>query len=130
MFWLFFAAGDGIVLENLAQKFMGEVQVPEARCFYGFQIAIENIHSETYSVLIDTLIKDPDERTRLFHAIETIPSVKKKAEWAIKWINDNNSFAERLVAFAAVEGIFFFWVFLFDILVEEKRIDAWFNVFE
>jgi len=103
----FFAASDGIVLENLAQKFMGEVQVPEARCFYGFQIAIENIHSETYSVLIDTLIKDPEERTRLFHAIETIPSVKKKAEWAIKWINDNNSFAERLVAFAAVEGIFF-----------------------
>jgi len=103
----FFAASDGIVLENLAQKFMGEVQVPEARCFYGFQIAIENIHSETYSMLIDTLIKDPDERKRLFNAIETIPSVKKKADWAIKWINDNNTFAERLVAFAAVEGIFF-----------------------
>jgi len=103
----FFAASDGIVLENLAQKFMGEVQVPEARCFYGFQIAIENIHSETYSMLLDTLIKDNDEKKRLFNAVETIPSVKKKAEWAMRWINDENSFAERLVAFAAVEGIFF-----------------------
>jgi len=103
----FFAASDGIVLENLAQKFMGEVQVPEVRCFYGFQIAIENIHSETYSMLLDTLIKDNDEKKRLFNAVETIPSVKKKAEWAMRWINDENSFAERLVAFAAVEGIFF-----------------------
>lgn len=103
----FFAASDGIVLENLAQKFMGEVQLPEARCFYGFQIAIENIHSETYSLLIDTYIKDPLEKQRLFRAIETIPCVKKKAEWAMHWINSSDSFAERLVAFAAVEGIFF-----------------------
>jgi ribonucleoside-diphosphate reductase beta chain len=103
----FFAASDGIVNENLAQRFMSEVQIPEARCFYGFQIAIENIHSETYSLLIDTYIKNPAERERLFRAIETIPCVKKKAEWALRWINNSDSFAERLVAFAAVEGIFF-----------------------
>jgi len=103
----FFAASDGIVNENLATKFMHEVQVPEARCFYGFQIAIENIHSETYSLLIDTYVKDVEEKDRLFRAIETVPCVQKKAEWAMKWINDNNSFAERLIAFAAVEGIFF-----------------------
>lgn len=102
----FFAASDGIVNENLAVNFMSEVQIPEARCFYGFQIAMENIHSETYSLLIDTYIKNQDEKTRLFNAIETIPAVKKKAEWALKWI-ENGSFAERLVAFAAVEGIFF-----------------------
>ena len=102
----FFAASDGIVNENLAVNFMKEVQLPEARCFYGFQIMIENIHSETYSLLIDTYIKDPVEKARLFNAIETVPCVQKKAQWALKWIN-NGSFAERLVAFAAVEGIFF-----------------------
>jgi len=98
---------DGIVLENLAQRFLGEVQVPEARCFYGFQIAMENIHSETYSLLIDTYIKDQAEKTHLFHAIETVPSIQKKAKWAMRWINESASFAERIVAFAAIEGIFF-----------------------
>lgn len=102
----FFAASDGIVNENLAVNFMREVQYPEARCFYGFQIMIENIHSETYSLLIDTYIKDPSEKMRLFHAIETVACVKKKADWALRWIKKGN-FAERLVAFAAVEGIFF-----------------------
>src|SRR5690349_6293116 len=102
----FFAASDGIVNENLAVNFMSEVQLPEARCFYGFQIMMENIHSETYALLIDTYIKDPIEKDRLFHAIDTVPAVKKKAEWALRWI-ENGSFAERLVAFAAVEGIFF-----------------------
>lgn len=103
----FFAASDGIVNENLAERFYREVQIPEARCFYGFQIAIENIHSEMYSLLIDTYIQDSTEKTRLFNAIDTVPVVKKKAEWAMKWINDHNSFAERLVAFACVEGILF-----------------------
>ncbi len=102
----FFAASDGIVNENLAVNFMSEVQLPEARCFYGFQIMMENIHSETYALLIDTYIKNPEEKDRLFHAIDTVPAVKRKAEWALRWI-DNGSFAERLVAFAAVEGIFF-----------------------
>jgi len=102
----FFAASDGIVNENLAINFMNEVQLPEARFFYGFQIMMENIHSETYALLIDTYIRDPKEKDRLFHAIETVPAVQKKAEWALRWI-DNGSFAERLVAFAAVEGIFF-----------------------
>ena len=102
----FFAASDGIVNENLAVNFMSEVQLPEARCFYGFQIMMENIHSETYALLIDTYIKNAEEKYKLFHAIDTIPAVKKKAEWALRWI-DNGSFAERLVAFAAVEGIFF-----------------------
>jgi ribonucleoside-diphosphate reductase beta chain len=102
----FFAASDGIVNENLAVNFMSEVQVPEARCFYGFQIMMENIHSETYALLIDTYIKDTVEKDRLFHAIDTVPAVKKKAEWALRWI-ENGTFAERLVAFAAVEGIFF-----------------------
>jgi len=103
----FFAASDGIVLENLAQKFCTEVQVPEARCFYGFQIAMENIHSETYSLLIDTYIKDKHEKDFLFKAIDNIDVVNKKATWALNWINNSNSFAERLLAFAAVEGIFF-----------------------
>ena len=104
----FFAASDGIVNENLAQNFSSEVQCAEARCFYGFQIAIENIHSEVYSLLIDTYIKDTSEKARLFNAIETVPCVMKKATWALKWLNrDIASFAERLVAFAAVEGIFF-----------------------
>ncbi|WP_298734143.1 ribonucleoside-diphosphate reductase small subunit [uncultured Chitinophaga sp.] len=102
----FFAASDGIVNENLAVNFMSEVQIPEARCFYGFQIMMENIHSETYALLIDTYVKDPVEKDRLFHAIDTVPAVKKKAEWALRWI-DNGNFAQRLVAFAAVEGIFF-----------------------
>ncbi len=103
----FFAASDGIVNENLAERFLAEVQVPEARCFYGFQIAIENIHSETYSLLIDTYIKDAVEKDRLFHALDTVECVQKKANWALNWIGDDTSFAERLVAFAAVEGIFF-----------------------
>lgn len=103
----FFAASDGIVNENLALRFSSEVQVPEARCFYGFQIAIENIHSETYSLLIDTYIKNAAEKDHLFNAMETVPCVKKKAEWALRWISSDRSFAERLVAFAAVEGIFF-----------------------
>ncbi len=102
----FFAASDGIVNENLAINFIREVQIPEARCFYGFQIMMENIHSETYSLLIDTYIKDNVEKQRLFQAMETVACVKKKAEWALQWIK-RGSFAERLVAFAAVEGIFF-----------------------
>ena len=102
----FFAASDGIVNENLAVNFMSEVQLPEARCFYGFQIMMENIHSETYALLIDTYIKDAAQKHKLFHAIDTMPAVKKKAEWALRWIEKGN-FAQRLVAFAAVEGIFF-----------------------
>ena len=102
----FFAASDGIVNENLAVNFMSEVQLPEARCFYGFQIMMENIHSETYALLIDAYIKNPQEKYKLFHAIDTVPAVKRKAEWALRWIKNGN-FAERLVAFAAVEGIFF-----------------------
>ncbi|TVY64223.1 Ribonucleoside-diphosphate reductase small chain [Lachnellula suecica] len=121
----FFAASDGIVNENLLERFSGEVQIPEARCFYGFQIAMENIHSETYSLLIDTYIKEQAQKTYLFNAIDTsefirvihkstifnaslVPCIKKKAEWAVRWIQDKNStFAQRLVAFAAIEGIFF-----------------------
>ena len=102
----FFAASDGIVNENLAENFVSEVQYTEAKFFYGFQIMMENIHSETYSLLIDSYIKDKEEQNKLINAIETVPAVKKKAEWALKWI-DSDSFAERLVAFAAVEGIFF-----------------------
>ncbi|HTN19835.1 MAG TPA: ribonucleoside-diphosphate reductase small subunit [Pelobium sp.] len=102
----FFAASDGIVNENLAINFMSEVQVPEARCFYGFQIMMENIHSETYALLIDTYIKNPKEKNHLLHAIDTVPCVTRKANWALKWI-ENGTFAQRLVAFAAVEGIFF-----------------------
>lgn len=103
----FFAASDGIVLENLIERFCCDVQLPEARCFYAFQAAMENVHSETYSLLLDTYIRDGDEKTRLFRAIENIPCVKRKAVWAIRWIGSGSSFAERLVAFAAVEGIFF-----------------------
>ena len=102
----FFAASDGIVNENLAENFVSEVQYTEAKFFYGFQIMMENIHSETYSLLIDTYIKDPREKDYLFNAIETMDCVKKKADWALRWI-DNGSFQERLIAFAAVEGIFF-----------------------
>ncbi|RKO90331.1 ferritin-like superfamily [Blyttiomyces helicus] len=104
----FFAASDGIVNENLVERFSQDVQIPEARCFYGFQIMIENIHSEMYSLLIDTYIRDSAEREYLFDALETIPCIRKKADWALKWISDKESrYAERLVAFAAVEGIFF-----------------------
>ena len=108
MILAFFAASDGIVLENLAQRFMSDVQVSEARAFYGFQIAMENIHSETYSLLIETYIKDKEEKHKLFNAISNYPCIKKKSDWAQKWIHDNrSSFATRLVAFACVEGIFF-----------------------
>jgi ribonucleoside-diphosphate reductase beta chain len=103
----FFSASDGIVNENLALRFYNDVQVPEARSFYGFQIAMENIHAETYGLLIDTYIKDPARKDYLFKAIENIPCIKKKADWSLKWIYGNESFAERLVAFAAIEGIFF-----------------------
>lgn len=103
----FFAASDGIVNENLVLNFMREVQIPEARCFYGFQVAIENIHAETYSLLIDTYIKDAKEKDFLFNAIDTLDCVKKKADWALRWIDEAPSFAHRLIAFAAVEGIFF-----------------------
>jgi ribonucleoside-diphosphate reductase beta chain len=102
----FFAASDGIVNENLAENFVNEVQYAEAKFFYGFQIMMENIHSETYSLLIDTYVKDEAEKDELFNALEVFPAIKKKADWALKWI-ESDSFAERLIAFAAVEGIFF-----------------------
>merc|ERR1712134_236169 len=97
----FFAASDGIVLENLSGQFSVEVQVPEARAFYGFQIAMENIHSETYSLLIEQYIRDPAEKDTVFKAIHTMPAVQAKAQWAVQWMNDDNCFAERVVAFAA-----------------------------
>ncbi|KAL9229497.1 hypothetical protein vseg_004959 [Gypsophila vaccaria] len=103
----FFAASDGIVLENLACRFMKEIQLPEARAFYGFQIAIENIHSEMYSLLLETYIQDSALKSNLFRAVETIPAVKRKADWALRWIDGGESFAERIIAFACVEGIFF-----------------------
>ena len=103
----FFAASDGIVNENLVERFCNEVQLLEAKFFYGFQIAIENIHSETYSLLIDTFIKDDKLKKHLFNAIDTVPSVRKKADWALKWINNTTPFALRIIGFAAVEGIFF-----------------------
>ncbi|MDX2278395.1 MAG: ribonucleoside-diphosphate reductase small subunit [Saprospiraceae bacterium] len=103
----FFAASDGIVNENLVLNFMREVQIPEARCFYGFQVAIENIHSEMYSLLIDTYIKDPKEKDHLFNALRTLDCVSKKGNWALRWIDNAPTFAHRLIAFAAVEGIFF-----------------------
>ncbi len=114
----FFAGSDGIVLENLVTNFCSEIQLAEARCFYGFQVAIENIHSEVYSLLIDKYVKDDEEKSTLFNAIEEIPCVKRKADWALKWMNkDTATFAERVVAFAVVEGIFFsgsfcaiFWI--------------------
>ncbi len=108
MILAFFAASDGIVLENIATRFMSDVQLSEARAFYGFQIAIENIHSEMYSLLIDTYISDKTEKNKLFNALENFPCIQKKGDWAKKWISDNrSSFASRLVAFAVVEGIFF-----------------------
>lgn len=103
----FFSASDGIVGENLAMRFYNEVGIPEARSFFGFQLAMENIHAETYQLLIDTYIKDEKEKTHLLYAMENVPTVKKKAEWAIKWIEAADSFAKRLLAFAAIEGIFF-----------------------
>jgi len=108
MILAFFAASDGIVLENLATRFMSDVQISEARAFYGFQIAMENIHSQTYSLLIETYIKNSEEKHCLFHALEYFPCIQKKGDWAQKWINDNRSgFATRLIAFACIEGIFF-----------------------
>lgn len=108
MILAFFSSSDGIVLENLGLRFMNEVQLSEARAFYGFQIAMENIHSETYSLLIDSYIKDNDEKHKLFHSLQNFPCIQKKGEWAMKWINDKkSSFATRLIAFACVEGIFF-----------------------
>merc|ERR1719194_239197 len=103
----FFAASDGIVLENLAGQFSTEIQIPEARAFYGFQMAMENIHSETYSLLIEQYIREPAEKEKIFDAIHTMPAVREKAEWAVQWMQKDNSFAERVVAFAAVEGILF-----------------------
>ncbi len=107
MILAFFASSDGIVLENLASRFMMDVSLSEARAFYGFQIAMENIHSEMYSLLIDTYIKDPDYKLSLFHAMENFPCIQKKTDWALKWIHNKDSFAIRLVAFACIEGIFF-----------------------
>merc|ERR1712072_1344453 len=103
----FFAASDGIVLENLASSFSTEVQIPEARAFYGFQMAMENIHSETYSLLIEQYIREPAEKEKIFDAIHTMPAVRDEAQWAVQWMQRDNSFAERVVAFAAVEGILF-----------------------
>jgi ribonucleoside-diphosphate reductase beta chain len=103
----FFAASDGIVNENLVLNFMREVTIPEARCFYGFQVAMENIHAETYSLLIDTYIKDAVEKEKLFNGMTTLPCVEKKARWALRWIDEAPTFGHRLIAFAAVEGIFF-----------------------
>jgi ribonucleoside-diphosphate reductase beta chain len=119
----FFAASDGIVNENLAMNFMKEVQWPEARCFYGFQIAMENIHSEVYSLLIDTYIKDVEDKMKLLNAIETIPCVKKKAQWAIHWMQSEDAdFASRLMAFAAVEGIFFSGAFCSIFWLKERGV--------
>merc|ERR1711979_113524 len=103
----FFAASDGIVLENLAGRFSTEIQIPEARAFYAFQMAMENIHSETYSLLIEQYIRDPAEKEAVFNAINTMPPVQEKAAWAVQWMQTSNCFAERLVAFAAVEGVLF-----------------------
>ena len=119
----FFAASDGIVNENLGIRFMNEVKAPEAKAFYGFQVAMENIHNEMYSLLIDTYIKDPQEKKHLFNAIDTIPCVAKKAEWALKWIsNQDASFATRLVAFACVEGIFFSGAFCSIFWLNERGV--------
>jgi len=103
----FFATSDGIVMENLSTRFMNDVQIPEARAFYAFQSMIESVHGEVYSLLIDTYIKEPREKMRLFKAIETVPVIEKKAQWALRWISSTRSFAERLIAFACIEGIFF-----------------------
>eukprot|EP00727_Mastigamoeba_balamuthi_P012158 m51a1_g7565 ribonucleoside-diphosphate reductase subunit m2, putative (340) ;mRNA; f:144367-145386 len=119
----FFAASDGIVMENLAARFSNEIPVPEVRAFYAFQIAIETIHSETYSLLIDTYISDADEKAHLFNAVQTIPSIKKKADWALRWIESRDaSFALRLVAFACVEGIFFSGAFCAIFWLKERGV--------
>ena len=121
----FFAGSDGIVLENLGQRFCNDIQIPEARCFYGFQIAMENIHSEMYSLLIDTLISDNTKKNKLFNAIHEVPSIKKKANWAYKWIEDRKSnYATRLIAFAAVEGIFFSGAFCSIFWLKKRGIMA------
>ncbi len=119
----FFAASDGIVNKNLSSNFITEVTVPKARCFYGFQIAVENIHGETYSLLINTYIKDPKEKSHLLHAIETVPCVKHKASWALKWCTPTYaSFAKRIIAFAAVEGIFFLGSFCAIFWLKKRRL--------
>ena len=131
----FFAASDGIVNENLALRFYNDVQIPEARCFYGFQIAMENIHSETYSLLIDTYIKEPKEKDKLFNATQNMACIAKKAAWALKWIKSDKSFAHRAVAFAAIEGIFFsgsfcaiYWLkkrgLMHSLLNENEKVNA------
>tara|TARA_B100001027_G_scaffold215041_1_gene188253 strand:- start:1372 stop:2349 length:978 start_codon:yes stop_codon:yes gene_type:complete len=123
MILAFFAGSDGIVLENLASRFMSEIQLPEARAFYGFQIAMENIHSEMYSILIDKYIKDFEVKNKLFQAIEEFPCIGNKARWAQKWINDHNSnFQKRLIAFACVEGIFFSGAFCSIYWIKTKGI--------
>jgi ribonucleotide reductase beta subunit family protein with ferritin-like domain len=125
MILAFFAASDGIVLENLALRFFGDVQLPEARAFYGFQIAMENCHSETYSLLIETYIKNEEEKHKLFNAIQNYPCIKKKSDWAQKWIHDNRStFATRLVAFACIEGIFFSGAFCSIYWIKKRSILA------
>merc|ERR1740127_37802 len=118
----FFAASDGIVLENLASQFSCEVQIPEARAFYGFQMAMENIHSETYSLLIEQYIRDPAEKDKIFDAIHTMPAVSEKAQWAVQWMQRDNSFAERIVAFAAVEGILFSGSFCAIYWLKKRRL--------
>lgn len=118
----FFAASDGIVMENISMNFANDVKIPEARAFYAFQEAMEVIHSETYSLLIDTYIKSDSEKNKLFNAIENMPAIAKKADWAIKWINSKTRFAERLVAFAAVEGIFFSGAFCAIFWIKEKGV--------
>lgn len=118
----FFAASDGIVLENLATRFMADVQVAEARAFYGFQIAMENIHSEVYSLLIDTYVQDADEKHQLFNALDEFPCIRQKADWAVKWIHDDKAdFATRLIAFACVEGIFFSGAFCSIFWLKKQR---------
>lgn len=123
----FFAASDGIVNENLAENFVNEVQYAEAKFFYGFQIMMENIHSETYSLLIDTYVKDEAEKAELFNALEVFPAIKKKAEWALKWI-ESDSFAERLIAFGRCRRNFLLRCFLFYLLVEKTWINARFDI--
>lgn len=118
----FFAGSDGIVMENLATKFYNEVSIPEAKAFYSFQMAIESIHSETYSLLIDTYIKDEEDKRKLFTAIENVPSIHQKANWACKWISDQYDFAVRLIAFAIVEGVFFSASFASIYFIKEKGI--------
>ena len=120
----FFAASDGIVNENLAERFMSEVQIPEARCFYGFQIMMENIHSEVYSLLINTYIKDPKEKQRLFSAIETIPCIRKKAEWALRWIESSSSFADASDRLRRRRGSFLLRILRRYLLVEVSRAHA------